>query len=164
MSLGATAIPSPAGERRALRTAKASSTARTTPSRTPATAGHFLFSTAAPRMDHHDQEDEQNHDGPGIDDDLDDGHERRAEEAEKAAERGERQDEPERGIGGIFRQDHGKDGTEATGREDEKDHGQHFRLTHYIFCPIARQGQHFEFDKMVFSAILAGRLRGRAAW
>ena len=69
-------------------------------------------------VEHHDGEEEKDHDGPGVDQDLDGRREGRVEKAEDAAQAGEGQDEEERVVGLVPGDDHGRDRADAQDGQD----------------------------------------------
>ena len=82
------------------------------------------------QVEHHQGEEKEDHDGPGIDQDLDGRRERRVEKAEQAAQAGEGEDEEERVVGRIAGEDHGRDRTDAQNGQDDEDDPSHGN------CPI----------------------------
>ena len=106
---------------------------------------------------------------PAVDDDLDDGHERRAEKPEQASERGESQDEKERVIGLVLGDDHRQDGAapKHTAEEEEKKAIIIFRFF-IIFFRIRGVKQIFlkpnfsraEFDNRRYFVIIGGDIAG----
>ena len=75
----------------------------------------LLPRNAFAEVDHHDDEDEQDHDRPGIDDDLDDGHERGAKQAEQAAQADEGENQIKGAISLVLGEDHPQDGADTNG-------------------------------------------------
>jgi len=58
------------------------------------------------QVNHHDHEDEQNHDGTGIDDDLNGGDERRVQQTEEPAQTGKGKNEKEGAMSLVLGKDH----------------------------------------------------------
>jgi len=83
-------------------------------------------------IDRHDGEEEKDHDGAGVDDDLDDGDKRCIEEAEDPAERGEREDQEKGVIGLVPGNDHGHNGADAEEGEENENNPGHGGLRPYI--------------------------------
>ncbi len=73
-------------------------------------------------VEQHDDEGEQDHDGAGVDDDLSDGEELRAEQEVKHGQRGHDDDERESAVDGMGLQQEIDGSREAeSGKEEEQD-------------------------------------------
>ena len=91
-----------------------------------------LGGESGPDVDGHQDEDEKDHDGPGVDQDLDDRGEGRAEQAEEAAQRGEGQDQEKRAVGLVAGQNHAYDGPDADRGQQVKKNFCHSPAPNYI--------------------------------